>query len=290
MAVEAALDLRRPCAAYHRGSMIHPTAIISPKAQMDSTVEVGPFSVIDGHVCIGAGCRVGPHVYLTGHTTIGPNNRFHAGCVIGDAPQDVKYKEDPTRLIIGEGNLFREGVTVHRSARAEEATEIGSHNFLMVNSHVGHNVCLGSHVILANGALVGGHAQVADGVFVSGNCLVHQFVRIGTLAIMQGGSAISQDLPPYTVARGSNGICGLNVVGLRRAHFSAEERLELKRLYHKLFRSGENRSRALAEARLLFTSVPAKVLLDFVASSKRGVCRDRGAALGEGETNEEAID
>jgi len=265
------------------GALIGDGCLIGTHAVIENGACIGAASIIHPHVFIGAGCRVGPHVYLTGHTTIGPNNRFHAGCVIGDAPQDVKYKEEPTRLIIGEGNLFREGVTVHRSARAEEATEIGSHNFLMVNSHVGHNVCLGSHVILANGALVGGHAQVADGVFVSGNCLVHQFVRIGTLAIMQGGSAISQDLPPYTVARGSNGICGLNVVGLRRAHFSAEERLELKRLYHKLFRSGENRSRALAEARLLFTSVPAKVLLDFVASSKRGVCRHRGLAYGESQ-------
>jgi UDP-N-acetylglucosamine acyltransferase len=258
--------------------MIHPTAIISPKAQLDSTVEVGPYSVIDAHVSIGPGCRVGPHVYLTGHTTIGTNNRFHAGCVIGDAPQDVKYKDEPTRLVIGSGNLFREGATVHRSAKAEEATVIGSNNFLMVNSHVGHNVSLGDHVIVANGALLAGHAQVADRVFISGNCLVHQFVRIGTLAIMQGGSAISQDLPPYTVARGDNAICGLNVVGLRRAEISAEERLELKRLYHKLFRSGQNLSQSILQARSEFTGLPARAMIDFIASSKRGVLRHHGRA------------
>jgi UDP-N-acetylglucosamine acyltransferase len=258
--------------------MIHSTAIISPKAQLDSTVEVGPYAVIDAHVSIGPGCRVGPHVYLTGHTVIGANNRFHAGCVIGDAPQDVKYKDEPARLVIGNGNLFREGATAHRSAKAEEATIIGSNNFLMVNSHVGHNVSLGDNVIIANGALLGGHAQVADRVFISGNCLVHQFVRVGALAIMQGGSAISQDLPPYTVARGSNGICGLNVVGLRRAGISAEERLELNRLYHKLFRSGQNLSQAILQARSEFTTPSARAMLDFIASSKRGVCRHHGRA------------
>jgi UDP-N-acetylglucosamine acyltransferase len=254
--------------------MIHPTAVIDPKAQLDPSVEVGPYAVIDGHVSMGPGCRVGPHVYLTGHTRIGANNRFYAGCVVGEAPQDVKYKDEPTELRMGNNNLVREGATVHRSAKIGEATIIGSNNFLMVNSHVGHNVILGNHVILANGALLAGHVEVADRVFISGNCLVHQFVRVGTLAIMQGGSAISKDLPPYTVARGHNGICGLNVIGLRRAGLSAKERLELKKLYHKLFRSGENLSAATAQARKKFTSAPAKVLLRFVAAAKRGVCRD----------------
>jgi UDP-N-acetylglucosamine acyltransferase len=271
--------------------MIHPTAIIHPEAQLHPSVEIGPYAVIDGHVSMGPGCRVGPHVYLTGHTRIGANNRFYAGCVVGEAPQDVKYKDEPTELRMGDNNLVREGATVHRSAKAGEATLIGSNNFLMVNSHVGHNVVLGSRVILANGALLAGHVQVADGAFISGNCLVHQFVRVGTLAIMQGGSAISQDLPPYTVARWGNGMCGLNAIGLRRAGFSADERLELKKLYHKLFRSGENLSDAAAQARQEFTSAPAKVLLDFVASAKRGVCRDISMmARGGGKIDEGNID
>jgi len=253
--------------------MIHRTAIISPKAQLDSTVEIGPFAVIDADVILGPACRLGPHVYLTGHTTIGAKNRFHAGCVIGDAPQDVKYNDEPTRLVIGEGNLFREGATVHRSATADGATVVGSNNFLMVNSHIGHNASIGNHVIVANGALIAGHAQIADRVFLSGNCLVHQFVRIGTLALMQGGAANSQDLPPYTVAHCRNAICGLNVVGLRRAGVSAEERLELKRLYQQLFCSGENLSQAILQARSEFTGACARGMLDFVASSTRGVCR-----------------
>jgi UDP-N-acetylglucosamine acyltransferase len=265
--------------------MIHPTAIISPKAQLDSTVEVQPFAVIDAHVSLGPGCRVGPHVYLTGHTTIGAHNQFHSGCVIGDAPQDLKYKGDPARVVIGDHNVFREGVTVHGSAKPEEATVIGANNFLMVNSHVGHNACLGSHIIMANGAMLGGHTQVADRVFISGNCVVHQFVRLGTLALMQGSSALSQDLPPFTIARGANGISGLNTIGLRRAQFSAEERLQLKRLYHKLFLSGQNLSGAVAAARLEFTSASAVTMLDFIAASRRGVCRHRGA-----ETDDSAID
>jgi UDP-N-acetylglucosamine acyltransferase len=263
--------------------MIHPSAIISPCAQLDASVQVGPFSVIDAQVSLGPGCRVGPHVYLTGRTTIGPDNDFHANCVIGGPPQDVKYKNEPTGLRIGAHNLFREGVTVHRSAKPGQDTIVGSHNFLMVNSHVGHNVRLGDRVIVANGALLGGHVEVDDGVFISGNCVVHQFVRIGTLAIMRGSSAISQDLPPFMVARGENNLCGLNTVGLRRAGFSAADRLELKRLYQKLFLSGLNRSQALAEARKEFDSVSATRLLDFIAASKRGVLRHRGRARGESD-------
>jgi UDP-N-acetylglucosamine acyltransferase len=262
--------------------MIHPTAIIHPQAKLDATVQVGPFAVIDAGVELGAGCVVGPHVYLTGETKIGAGNRFHAGCVIGDAPQDLKYKNEPTRLRIGDDNVFREHVTVHRSNKTAEDTVIGSHNFFMANSHVAHNCAVGDHVILANGALLGGHAVVQDRAFISGNCLVHQFTRVGALAIMQGGAAISQDLPPFTIAQRENEICGLNVVGLRRAGFTAEQRLELKRLYHLLFRRGKNLREALAAARKNFNGTTAKILLDFVAAAKRGVCSDSGHGGGNG--------
>jgi UDP-N-acetylglucosamine acyltransferase len=218
-------------------------------------------------------------VYLTGLTRIGAHNRFYAGCVIGEAPQDLKYNGEPTHLRVGNHNVFREHVTVHRSNRAAEDTIIGSHNFLMANCHVAHNCRLGDYVILANGALLAGHVTLHDRAFLSGNCIVHQFVRVGTLALMQGGSAISKDLPPYTVARGGNGICGLNTVGLRRAGVPPTERLELKQLYRVLFREGRNLRAAVASARGEFTSAPAKVMLDFLAGSRRGVCRDLGADL-----------
>ena len=263
--------------------MIHPTAIVHPKAELDSTVQVGPYAVIDKGVELGANCVVGPHVYLTGLTTIGANNRFHAGCAIGDAPQDLKYDGAPTRLRIGDDNVFREHFTVHRSTKPDAETIIGSHNFLMANAHVAHNCVVGDHVIMANGALLGGYAEVHDRAFISGNCCVHQFCRVGTLALMQGNSAISEDLPPFTVALRVNEICGLNSVGLRRAGFTTEQRLELKRLYRRLFRGEKNLRQAMTEAQKNFTGAAAKILLEFIKSSKRGVCADVSRAAIEDE-------
>jgi UDP-N-acetylglucosamine acyltransferase len=267
--------------------MIHPTAIIAPGAEVDSSCEIGPYAVIDAHVRLGAACRVGPHVHLTGHTTIGAKNRFHAGCVIGDAPQDAKYNEaDPTRLRIGDHNVFREHVTVHRSNKLSDDTVIGDGNFLMAHCHVGHNSLLGNNIIVANGALIAGHVTIGDRAFISGNCLLHQFVRVGALALMQGGSGISKDLPPYTIARGGNHICGLNVIGLRRAGIGAADRLELKRLYHALFRSGASLRQALAAASGQFQSAPAQEMLEFIRGSKRSVCTDYSNRGSDAEQDE----
>jgi UDP-N-acetylglucosamine acyltransferase len=254
--------------------VIHPTAIVHPKARVDSSANIGPYAVVDEAVEVGADCKLGPYVYLTGTTVIGPGNIFHAGCTIGDAPQDVKYKNEATWLRIGGQNIFREQVTVHRSAKVDQETVVGSHNFMMANAHVGHNCRVGNHVIIANGALLGGYVSVADRAFISGNCLVHQFVRVGEVALMQGGSAISKDLPPFTVARGSNGMCGLNTVGLRRAGFDAEERLELKELYKFLFRERRRLKDAVMTARGKFKKPACQQMLDFLAESKRGTCAD----------------
>jgi UDP-N-acetylglucosamine acyltransferase len=266
--------------------MIHPTAIIHPRAKIGDGTKIGAYAVIDADVELGANCIVGPHVYLTGVTLIGKENIFHAGAVIGDAPQDLKYAGVPTRVRIGDQNVFREHVTVHRATKPDEETVVGSNNLLMANSHVGHNSQIGSHVIIANGALLGGHVVVQDRAFISGNCLVHQFVRVGTLAMMQGGAAISKDLPPFTTACGDNGICGLNAVGLRRAGFSALERLELKKLYHALFRGGKNLRAAVAAAKNNFSGDAAKIMLDFLATAKRGVCSDVGARNNIDQENE----
>lgn len=257
--------------------MIHPTAIVHPKAEVYPSANIGAYAVVEAHVIVGAECWVGPHVYLTGLTSIGRGNKFYAGCVIGDAPQDLKYRGEPTALRIGDNNVFREHVTVHRSNTADAATVIGFNNYLMASSHVGHNCILGDWIILANGALLGGHVEVGDRALLSGNCLVHQFVRIGTLALMQGGAGISKDLPPFTVARGDNTICGLNGVGLRRAGFTSEQRLELRGVYHALFRGKLPRAECIAQARERFSSPAARTLIDFVVASKRGVCRDVSA-------------
>ena len=263
--------------------MIHPTAVVHPKAQIDPSVRIGPYSVIDEDVQIAAGCVIGPHVYITGATIIGEYNQFFAGCVIGEAPQDLKYQGARTGLRIHNRNVFREHVTIHRSNRPSEETWIGSNNFLMASCHVAHNCRLGDQVIMANGALLGGHVTLDDRAFISGNCLVHQFVRVGTLALMQGGSAISKDLPPFTVARGDNGICGLNTVGLRRAGFSPAQRQELKQLYHLIFRGHSGLREALAQARKRFSSQPAQVMLEFLAGSTRGVCADTGSRIEQEE-------
>ncbi|HEX3889451.1 MAG TPA: acyl-ACP--UDP-N-acetylglucosamine O-acyltransferase [Verrucomicrobiae bacterium] len=264
--------------------MIHKTAIIHPKAKLDATAEVGPYAVIDEGVELGAHCIVGPHVYLTGITKIGSHNRFHAGCVIGDAPQDLKYNGEPTRLRIGSHNVFRENATVHRSTTLDGETIVGSHNFFMAGSHVGHNTHVGNHVILANGALLGGHAAVHDRAFISGNCCVHQFCRVGTMSMMQGGSAISKDLPPFTnAANGVNKLCGLNVVGLRRANFTPAQRLELKKIYHLIFRRKKNLAAAIEEVQKKFSSPAAKIVVDFVINSKRGVCTGTTRSISQTE-------
>ena len=254
---------------------IHPTATIDPRAEVDPTARIGPYAVIDGEARIGPGCVIGPHVHVTGRARIGPGNRFHAGCVIGDAPQDLKYHGEPTELIIGRDNIFREHVTVHRSNNPEEPTRIGDGNFFMAHSHVGHNCRVDNGAVLANGALLGGHVTVEDRAFISGNCLVHQFVRVGQLAIMQGGSAVSLDLPPFTVARGDNSISGLNTIGLRRAGVAPEKRLELRELYHILFLRGLPLSEALAQAKAKPLSRWGKALVEFLENSRRGFCRPR---------------
>ena len=222
--------------------MIHPTAIIHENAQVHTGAEIGK------------------------------SNHFHAGCVIGDNPQDVKYNNQPTRLVIGDRNTFREHVTIHRSNTLDEDTVIGSENIFMASSHVGHNSIVGNKVILANGALVGGHAMIGDGAFLSGNAVVHQFCRVGSMAMMQGCAGVSLDLPPFTIVRGINGMCGLNSIGLKRAGFAAEERMELKKAYRAIFLSENLLKESLDKARAEFTGVLAGQLIDFVAASERGIC------------------
>ena len=268
--------------------MIHPTALIDRKAEIHDTAEIGPYVVVEGPVVVGEGCIVGPYVHLLGHTTIGSGNRFHSGAIIGDAPQDLKYKGAPTRLRIGDNNVFREHTTVHRSTSMEGETTIGSGNFLMAGSHVGHNSTLANDVIVANGALIGGHCRIEDRAFISGACLIHQFTRVGRLALMQGGSGISKDLPPFTIATGVNSICGLNVIGLRRAGVSPQERLELKKLYHRLFSSGRNLRESLKEMQAGHWGPAAREMIEFTAAARKGVCRHaRRAAIDPGESGVE---
>jgi len=258
---------------------IHPTALIDRTAQVDASAEIGPYVVIGPNVIIGAGCQIGPHVVIHRYTTLGRNCRVHANACLGDVPQDLGFKESPTFVRIGNDVVMREGVTIHRGTKEGTVTEVGDGCYFMANSHLAHNVKLGSNVVLANGVLLAGYVEVGDRVFVSGNAAIHQFVRVGRLAMVGGESSISVDVPPFCVARTGalNTLSGLNTVGLRRAGLSSAERLALRAAYHRIFRSGRNRREVLAEVRSEQPSAPVLELLDFIAASKRGVCRPRRA-------------
>jgi len=252
---------------------IHPTAVIDPSAEIDSNVTIGPYVVIDGPVRLRGGTRVMAHAYLTGWTEIGADNEIHPAVVIGDAPQDTAYKGEETYLKIGNRNIIREHAQIHRGTAPGSSTIVGDDNFLMANSHIGHNCRLGNNVILANGALLAGYVEVGNNVFISGNCVVHQFVRIGDYSLMRGLSATSRDVPPYAIIDWQHTVRAVNVVGLKRAGFDERRIRKIKEAFRILFRKGRNLSLAVKELegqRTAGNDVPA--LLDFIKASKRGVC------------------
>ncbi len=265
---------------------IHPTAVVSPQAELGAEVTVGPLAVVEAGAVIGDRCVIGPHAAILRHTTLGAGCRVHAHAVLGDLPQDKAFDGRESYVRIGGACVLREGVTVHRGTKPGTATEIGAGCFLMANSHVGHNSRLGDRVILANGVLLGGYAEIGAGAFLSGNCMVHQFVRVGRLAMLGGGSGVSKDVPPFcTVASlHLNQVAGLNIVGLRRAGMPPADRLALKRAFRMLYLSDMNFSQAAAAIRGECPAGPAGELADFVEASKRGICRHghgRGDAGGD---------
>jgi UDP-N-acetylglucosamine acyltransferase len=252
---------------------IHPTALIDPKAEIDSNVEIGPYVVIEGPVKIGRGTRIMAHAYLTGWTELGENNEVHPGAALGDAPQDKAYGGEETYLKIGGHNVIRESVQIHRGTAQGSSTVIGNHNFFMASSHVGHNCKLGDDIVLANGALLGGYVEVGNHVFISGNCAVHQFVRIGAFALMRGLSGTSRDVPPYAIIDWQHTIRGVNVVGLKRAGFDDRRIREIREAFRVLFRKGRNLSLAIKEIEGRGrANEDVSALLEFIRSSKRGVC------------------
>jgi UDP-N-acetylglucosamine acyltransferase len=255
---------------------LHPTAVVSTEAVLADDVVVGPFAVIDGPVALGPGCVVGPHCHLIGELAVGANNRFHAGCVIGDAPQHLGYDGSPTRTEIGDGNTFREHVTVHRPMPGG-LTRIGSGNFLMANAHVAHDCAVGDGCVFANGAVIGGHATVGDRAFLSGNSAVHQFCRVGRLAMLSGTSAATQDIPPFWVVQGVNTCHGVNVVGMRRAGYSREEISAVRRAYRLLNKAGLTIRDAADRIEAEHGTLPAVTeLVAFIRASKRGIVTGGG--------------
>lgn len=259
---------------------IHPTAIIEKGALLGHGVEVGPFSFIGPEVVVGDGTIVRSHVVLEGAVRIGRNNNIGHGSIIGGAPQDLGFAPDTKSGIeIGDSNVIREYCTIHRGTAEGSSTVVGNENFLMAGAHLGHNCQIGNNVIIANNCLLGGYVRVADRAFLGGGSAFHQYVRIGRLVITQGNSGFGKDLPPFVVAAQINAVAGLNVVGLRRAGFSAADRDEVKRAFKLLYRSGLNTRQALDRSAEMEWTQHGREFFDFVRQAgTRGIVPYRSSS------------
>jgi len=265
---------------------IHPTAIISPRARIAAGASVGPYTVIEEEAVVGEDCEIASHVVIKRFTQLGRGNRVFEHAVLGGEPQDVKFNGERSRLVIGDDNLIREGVTLHRASGEGEATLIGSRNFLMIGVHIAHNCVVGDDNIFANEAALAGYITVEDHVFLSNNVGAHQFVQFGRYAMVGGKSKIVQDVLPFFTTDGNPPrVRGLNSVGLRRAGFSSEERRALKDAYRILFRSNLALEEALGEMERLEDENVAH-LIKFIRNSKRGFARAR---RGERMRDEESL-
>ncbi len=257
-------------------SKIHKTALVHPEAQIDDDVEIGAYSVIGAGVKIGGETKVAPHVVIEGRTTLGRANVIFQFATVGSKPQDLKYKGEPSELVVGHHNTIREYVSLNPgTAGGGMVTRVGDHNLLMMYCHIAHDCVLGSHNIIANGATLGGHVTVEDYVIVGGLVGIHQFARIGTGAILGAGSMVSKDVPPFCNATGDRArLRGLNLEGLRRRGFTKETIDGLKNAYRIIFQSKLKTKDALAKVRgELRASAEIETLINFIARSERGVCR-----------------
>jgi UDP-N-acetylglucosamine acyltransferase len=256
---------------------IHPSAVISDEAELADDVEVGPYVVLEGRVRIGRGCVLKPMAHLVGPLTMGQGNQVFTGAVLGEAPQHLHYAGEPTSLEIGDCNTFREHVTVSRGTAASGKTRIGSHNYFMASSHVGHDCVVGDRCILANSALLGGHCEIGDRVFLSGNAAVHQFCRVGRLAMLGGCSVTTRDIPPFIMQQYIDNVVAVNVVGMRRAGMGTEEINAVRQAFRILFHEGLPFNAALdqIEPALGHISVVAEMIA-FIRSTKRGISPMRG--------------
>jgi UDP-N-acetylglucosamine acyltransferase len=262
---------------------IHPTAIVDPDAQIGADVEIGPFSIVGPQAVIGEKTIVQSHVVIEGDVTIGTGNFIGHGAIIGAPPQDVSFSpERKTKVEIGNDNIIREYCTIHRGNPEGSATKIGDKNFLMAGTHVGHNCLIGNNVIIANNCLLAGHVHVDDGAFLGGGSTFHQHMHVGRLVMVQGSSAFGKDIPPFVIAAERNCVFGLNVVGLRRAEFSAKDRDEIKAAFKLVYLGGLNISQALDKAAAMHFGAPAREFLDFIANAKkRGICPPKRGMIEE---------
>lgn len=264
---------------------IHPSAIVHPGAELDSGVQIGPYAVISPYARVGKNTWIGPHVVIEGRTMIGADNRIFQFASVGAIPQDKKYRDEESVLIIGDHNVIREFTTLNPgTAGGGMVTRIGNENLFMAYSHVAHDCQIGNGVVLANCATLGGHVIVEDHVGVGGLVGVHQFTHIGESAYLGAGSMVSLDVPPYCTAVGDRAhLHGLNLVGLKRRGWTSEQITLLKKSYRILFSEGLPLKDALATLRATAAHSPAILhLADFIEASTRGICRPRGNADPEG--------
>lgn len=252
---------------------IHPTAIIDPSVKLADDVIVGPYSVIEHDVEIGAGTHLIGQCRIGAYTTMGKNNVVHPFASIGTEPEDYAFKDLVSYTHIGDNNRFREGVTVNRGTHENTITKIGNGCFLMANAHVAHNCQVGNHVIMVVGCAIAGYCEIGDNCLLSGLTAIHQFCRMGRMAVLSGGSQISMDLPPFMIGDGRNGgVRGFNIVGMRRNGFSPETIRAIKSVYNIFFRSGLNITNAIAKVEDEVKMLPEVVeFLDFVKKSERGI-------------------
>ena len=265
---------------------IHPAALVDPDAQIGADVEIGPFSVVGPQAVIGNKSIVHSHVVIEGNVVIGTGNFIGQGAIIGTPPQDLSFSpERKTKVEIGNGNVIREYCTIHRGSPEGSVTKIGDKNFLMAGAHLGHNCEIGNNVIIANNCLLAGHVRVDDGAFLGGGSTFHQHMHVGRLVMVQGSSAFGKDLPPFVIAAERNSVFGVNMIGLRRAGFSAQDRDEIRTAFKLVYLSGLNISQALEKAATMNLGAAAREFLDFVANAKkRGIC-----PLQRGTGNDESI-
>jgi len=255
---------------------IHPTAIISQDATLAEGVEVGPYSIIGPDCHIGKNTRIGPHVVIESHTDIGEGCRISQFASLGGAPQDLKYRGEATRVVIGNYNTIREYVTINRATKADSGvTLIGNHNLLMAYCHVAHNCRLENHIVMANAANLAGHIHIEDFAIIGGLSGVHQFTRIGAHCIIGGASAVTKDVPPFVMASGNFAkLFGLNTIGLKRRGFTDETLQALKKAYRIVFRSSMLLSAAIKKVESEVEDLPeVRQFLAFIRESKRGLCR-----------------
>ena len=254
----------------------HETALVDPRAELDLDVEVGAYSVIGPKVKIGKGTRIKSHVVIEGNTTVGEGNLIFQFATVGSVPQDLKYRGEDSRLIIGHHNTIREFASLNPgTAGGGMVTRVGDHNLFMMHCHIAHDCVLGNHNVIANGATLGGHVMIEDYVIVGGLVGIHQFVKVGTSAILGAGSMVSKDIPPYCNATGDRArLRGLNLEGLRRRGFTREQTGAVKKAYRIIFQSGLKTKVALAKVRKEIPDSPeAERLAAFIEGCQRGICR-----------------